>query len=167
MAEIDNIEVHQGTHFNICYGPPWGCNCAVILLHHQDKNKHVWKLPYSWQLKCNKAENVVALPPNQDSVSGLVVAFFLILQLTSHTFVPTPFHHLIPEPSCLQFLLTHIPKYQNLFLYIISFIFRWPNPELQAPFLFSSHLAICWWLYCCPTYHCIQLHKALTLVKKT
>lgn len=118
MVDIDNIQVLQGTCFNICCDPLWSCNCAVIVVHHQDKNKHLWKLPYSRQLKYNKAENVVALPSNQDLVNGLLVIFFLILKVPSHTFLPPPFHHLILEPSSLEFLLSHIPKYRILLTYV-------------------------------------------------
>lgn len=98
MVDIDNIWVLQGACFNIYYDPFWGFNCAVIAMHHQDKPKHLWKVSYSRQLEYFRAGIVVALPPNQDLISAYLVTFFLMLELSSCTFVLTPFRHLILVP---------------------------------------------------------------------
>lgn len=92
--------------------------CAVIVVCHQDKNKQLWKLPYLGQLKYNKAENVVALLPDQNLVSELLATFFVILK---PLFVPLPFQPFIPEPSSLGLLLSHVPKYQ-IFLIDIFYL---------------------------------------------
>lgn len=110
------------------------CNCGLS----PGQEQTVMKTAYSWQLKYKKAENVVALPPDQNLVCGLLATVFVILKLLLHTFVPPPFQHLNLEPSSPGFLLPHVPKCQILVL-LISFIFESPNPELQASFIFSCN----------------------------
>lgn len=135
--------------------------CAAIVVYHQHKSKQLWKLPYSWQLKYNKAENVVALPPDQNLVCGLLATVFVILKLLLHIFVPPSFQHLNLEPSSPGFLLSRVPKCQ-IFLLHNSFIFESPNPELQASFIFSCNLLLALFLPYLPLHSATQV---LILVK--
>ena len=138
MADIDNIWVLHGRHFGICYEVItvlwlW---CITRTRKSMYESCHIHG---NW----NTTRQRKLWPCLQTGIYSVTLGNIFSHPWTSFTYFCAPSFSSPQSKTLIPWISPHAyPQIPNSSYICVSFIFRWCNSELQAPFLFSSHLAI-------------------------